>query len=328
MINRENWKAARSYLAYRLEMDQLSDGSARLEESWLRHILEWAQERPFIDAPKLRPAFPNYALGARLDGSGEALSSAYVLKLVGTARRFFHWLSIHRQGYKALSPTYLDTLKAPRMVHEPTEHEAVTLDEIRSMAAAPAATVGDRRIRAAAVFWFLSGIRVGAFVTLPLVAVDLERLTVKQWPGLGVKTKFSKHQTTYLLNLPDLLAVVRAWDQEVRTILPPRGLWFAPLSPDTGEIDTAASGAGEHRHSRARRDLGDWLKRVGLPYHSPHKFRHGNAVYSLKLAETVADLKAISQNLMHSNLSITDGVYGILSADDTRERIDRLTRRG
>ena len=44
-------------------------------------------------------------------------------------------------------------------------------------------------------------------MTLPLEAVDLESLTVKQWPKLGVKTKFSKHATTFLLNSPELLEV-------------------------------------------------------------------------------------------------------------------------
>ncbi len=63
---------------------------------------------------------------------------------------------------------------------------------------------------------------------------------------------------------------------------------------------------------------------VGLPYHSPHKFRQGNAVYALKLAKDIAALKAVSQNLMHSNLSITDGVYGVLSATDVREQISEL----
>jgi hypothetical protein len=61
-----------------------------------------------------------------------------------------------------------------------------------------------------------------------------------------------------------------------------------------------------------------------LPFHSPHKFRHGNAVYSLKLAKDIAALKAVSQNLMHSNISITDGVYGILSNNDVRGQIDSL----
>ena len=66
---------------------------------------------------------------------------------------------------------------------------------------------------------------------------------------------------------------------------------------------------------------------VFLPYHSPHKFRHGHAVYAFKLAKDIAELKAVSQNLMHSNLSITDGVYGILSETDVREQISSLGKR-
>jgi hypothetical protein len=57
---------------------------------------------------------------------------------------------------------------------------------------------------------------------------------------------------------------------------------------------------------------------------SKNKFRHGHAVYSIKLAKTVAELKAISQNLMHSNLSITDGIYGILSREDRKNYITNL----
>lgn len=61
-----------------------------------------------------------------------------------------------------------------------------------------------------------------------------------------------------------------------------------------------------------------------MPYHSPHKFRHGNAVYSLKMAKDIQALKAVSQNLMHSNISITDGVYGILSDNDVKGQIAEL----
>jgi hypothetical protein len=38
----------------------------------------------------------------------------------------------------------------------------------------------------------------------------------------------------------------------------------------------------------------------------------------------VAALKAVSQNLIHENLSITDGVYGILSDVDVRSQIAML----
>jgi len=45
------------------------------------------------------------------------------------------------------------------------------------------------------------------------------------------------------------------------------------------------------------------------------------------MAKDIQALKAISQNLMHSNISITDGVYGILSDNDVRGQIVRLSQR-
>ena len=70
--------------------------------------------------------------------------------------------------------------------------------------------------------------------------------------------------------------------------------------------------------------MGKWLASIGIPYYSPHKFRHGFAVYALKLAQDMADFKAISMNLMHENMRITDGIYAILSEQDVSERISTL----
>ena len=64
--------------------------------------------------------------------------------------------------------------------------------------------------------------------------------------------------------------------------------------------------------------------KVGLLYHYPHKFRHGHAVYALKNSKDVSALKAVSQNLMHENLTITDGTYGVLSENDVRNQITEL----
>ena len=210
------------------------------------------------------------------------------------------------------------------MTIEYKEHEAVTIEEITAIAHAPVFTMRDMRIRAAAVFWFLSGIRVGAFVSLPIKAVDIEDLTIKQWPKLRVKTKFQKHATTFLLDIPELLQVVNEWDKFIKGKLSKESFWFAPLSPETGELDLEQIEVGENRDQRARKDLEDWLSRVNLPYHSPHKFRHGFAVYTLKLAKDIGELKAISQNLMHANISITDGIYGMLSDIDVKNRITGL----
>ncbi len=321
MINRENWKAVRLYLQYRREVDLISKSSQRLEESWLRHLLEWADDVQFLNVSKIRPSFPQYILTARRHGN-DSLSSVYVTHVIRCAHRFFRWLINHRRGFSSVSAVWLDTLKVRGMVIEHVDHEIVTIEEIRAIVSAPVQTIRDRRIRASAVFWFLSGIRVGAFVTLPLVAVDLDTLTVKQFPRLGVRTKFKKHATTFLLDIPDLLEVVQAWDKEVRAA--GSRFWFATVSPETGFIDSSVETVGIHRGIRARKDLQAWLSQVGLPYHSPHKFRHGHAVYALKNAKDISALKAVSQNLMHANLSITDGVYGILSDMDVKAEIHAL----
>lgn len=118
--------------------------------------------------------------------------------------------------------------------------------------------------------------------------------------------------------------MVNQWDKEIRAILSNNSFWFAPISPDTGELDPNTTHVGDTRDTRARKDFQEWMKKVGLPYHSPHKFRHGHAVYALKNAKDIPALKAVSQNLMHANLSITDGVYGVLSGLDVKNQISNL----
>ena len=325
MINRENWKAVNKYLKYRSEVDQISDESKRLEKGWLLHLLLWSQEEYFSEAPKIRPTFPEFILNSRIDGKERPLSQAFIRKSISSSRRFLRWLSIHEQGYGKITPAWLDTIKPPRMPEKLRSHEIVTLDEIYAIASAPTIETWEKRIRAAAVFWFLSGIRIKAFTTLPLKAVDLKRRRIQQFPSLGVRTKNQKNAITFLFDISNLLDVIKAWDDEVSSICPEDGLWFALLSPETGEIDPLGHvKAGKHRDCRARKDLDRWLNKVELPYHSPHKFRHGHAVYGLKNAKDIGDLKAISQNLMHSNLNITDGIYGMLSDDDIQQRIDNI----
>ena len=325
MINRDNWKIRESYLKYRSEVDQLSVSSIKLEKTWLNQFLTWVDNKSFENVAKIRPAFPEYLLTTQ-NKNGQ-LSREYIRKIISCSRRFLEWVVKHKAGYKSkISIIYLDTLKVPRMAQTNKEHEAVTIEEIRAIAKAPVYSLRDQRIRAAAVFWFLSGIRIGAFVTLSIRSVNLTNLSVKQWPDLGVRTKNGKHATTYLSDIQDLIEVVREWDNLVRSNLPDSCLWFAPLSPDTGLFDYSDHEIGESRDTRARKDLKVWLDKVGLEYHSPHKFRHGFAVDGIMHAKDIGDLKAISQNLMHSNLGITDGIYGGLSNDEVGNRIKNLRK--
>ena len=57
---------------------------------------------------------------------------------------------------------------------------------------------------------------------------------------------------------------------------------------------------------------------------SPHKFRHGHAIYAMSQARSIADLKALSQNLMHENIGTTEGIYGVSPDKEMHDRIARL----
>jgi integrase len=185
-------------------------------------------------------------------------------------------------------------------------------------------TLLEKRTRAFAVLLWLSGARLTAATTLPICAVDIDGLLIRQWPELGTKTKYGKKATTYLFNIPELITILKDWDDLVRPILSSSAPWFVHLSPVTGEIDRNRIKKTANRGAGFRKDLQMWLSKVNLPYHSPHKFRHGHAVYGIKHAKDIGDLKALSQNLMHDSLQVTDKIYGILSFLDVKIRITRL----
>ena len=70
--------------------------------------------------------------------------------------------------------------------------------------------------------------------------------------------------------------------------------------------------------------LRDLCELVGIPYLSPHKLQHGHAVYMMRRAKDMKQLKSLSQNLMHSSVAITDGIYGRLVSDDLAEMYEGL----
>ncbi len=320
MINRSNYKAVKEYLDYLFAVEQKDPQTVDRIWASLRHLLEWADETPFADVPDLaRQTFPRYLSRRDLSESSRA-------KACGAAKRLLTWLRMDKKrGYAKITEAWLETLRPLKAPPDPKEHDGYTLEEIRQLTSQPAVTFTDIRDQAAVALMFISGLRVRALVTLTLDCVDLDKREIKQWPKLGVKTKGGKHATTYLLDIPDLVQVAARWDHIVRTQLPPSALWYAPLATDgMSFLDSHAS--GENRRDKVAKGLKRLCKTAGVRYRSPHKLRHGHAVYALKQAQDVATYKAVSMNLMHADLSVTDGIYAVLNQEDVRERIARLTQ--
>jgi hypothetical protein len=101
-------------------------------------------------------------------------------------------------------------------------------------------------------------------------------------------------------------------------------MWYTPIIIRWGEQILDAGPAGANRHVAIGKRLRRLFAAAGLDSKSPHKFRHGHAVYALQRARTMADYKAVSMNLMHDDIRVTDGIYAPLIGDEVRQRIAGL----
>lgn len=322
LINRRNWSDTRAYLTYRAEVLNAVDGSLRLYRTHLDHLLRWATDIPFARAADIRPVFPRYIADLKT-------SPTYQAKTLETARAFLEWAR-DRNPDTYPPKAYRETLRPVKTQPQAIEtREYYTLEEMLILAAAPVTTLTEQRDRAAACLLFLSGARAAAFCTLPLRAVNLTLYELKQWPLWGVRTKNRKAGTTYLLQNEEvgpLLDIAREWDEIVRRTLPSSAPWYALIDRNTTAF-AKSQVPGQSRTSNLAQHLNALCTRTGVKYKSPHKFRHGFAVYALSLCETMEDFKAVSQNLMHNSMSTTDAIYAKMVNDRVAARMAILGSR-
>ena len=63
-----------------------------------------------------------------------------------------------------------------------------------------------------------------------------------------------------------------------------------------------------------------------MPYHLPPKSRHEHIHYGAARSKTIEDFKAVSRNVMHSSMKITDRFYSVLDDEAVTNRIASLGR--
>ncbi len=143
---------------------------------------------------------------------------------------------------------------------------------------------------------------------------------------MGVKTKNLKAAVTYLYHIRDLLEVVAEWDSFLREHMPPNAHWFPRIEAPFGMQRLSTDPPGKSRREGLNDGLKILFEQAGLTPMTAHSFRHGHALFGLKRARDIGDLKAVSMNLMHESLSVTDGVYAIFSDNDLGERLAKLSQ--
>lgn len=334
MITRVNYFEIMSYLDYQEKV--LLRSNKTIDRKWahLRHLLNWADEIPFPEVSRLDdPSFSTFLLTDRNDGATEPLSPASMQRACLEARNFFLWAKEHKRSqYRKISVSWIDTLRPPRargIQSMLVEREYYSLAEVRALLDFKPIRLIDARDQAAVAFLFLSGMRISAFVTLPLQCVDAVEGVVEQLPSKGVRTKNSKAARTYLLPIADLHSIVEDWHHRVENELAEDALWYPNLSADGNNWNISQEyGDSESRRLSFSRGLKRLCARAGIPYKSPHKLRNGHGVYGMKTVKTIEELKAFSQNMMHENMEITDRLYGKLSGKDVGSVIVNLKEKG
>lgn len=268
------------------------------------------------------------------DKSGRTRSASTIVHAFSDVCGFFKWLR-KQVGYDEFAEDLLDYFSPPRHLVQianapvqkayPTHEEVVTV--VDSM---PTDTFLQRRNRALVAFVYLTGVRVAALITLRLKHVDSERRLVHQQAAEQVATKNSKTMRTAWFPVgKEFEKIVVEWisemtslDADPETPLFPRGerrLFGSEnhqewefLSSDDAVVDIMAAAAAA----------------VGVRRFTPHRLRDTIASMIDKWAVTLAEQKALSQNMGHADMRTTFERYGPVSEKQQHDLIANMCRRG
>ena len=336
LINRRSYLWVSEFLKYLFVVRRLTESSIKRYKSYLRNLLIWSGEIPLNHAHMVKQPFTSYVnqrTYSRGNIENKSLDLQTQKKIIITSRMFFRWAKdYHEKEFAHLPGYWINDLVPPKVFSNNDAHKYVKLDEILQIASLPEDwdNLAFMRDRAAACLLFLSGMRCGAFASLPLEAINLSKMEVYQWPKeFHVRTKNKKRETTTLLMIPKLLKIVTEWDNYLRSQVPKEQwstfLWYPPIQSNWGEMKLSFDIPGKNRYQALNKRLRRLFRRAKLEYKSAHKFRHGHAVYGVERCTTMAEYQALSRNLMHQSINITDEIYAGVELRERKQLIARLT---
>jgi site-specific recombinase XerD len=321
LVHRENFLLVQEYLAYLLNKKRKNPKTVERYRFWLNHLLLWAMAVPFPRVATIKVEFSDYVKSKQFAKESEK-------KVVETARAFLRWAKLHHEKKFLCLPSHWVEDLTPTTVDRQSSDRYVSYEEVvKLISKTPGKeSIALWRDQAMACLLFLSGARAGAAVSLPIHAVHLDDKYpyVEQKTEFGVQTKNNKSATTYLHNIPELLDFARGWDEFARANFAENHLWYAPIHQQWGEQTTKTLIPGGERSTGLRKRLRLLSSLFGLPYRSPHQYRHGYARYGLERCTTMAEYHALSRNMMHSNIAVTDQIYVHVELKERGQILSRL----
>ena len=220
-------------------------------------------------------------------------------------------LDVYPRLYKKVGMRELKGLRIPRRgvgVPAPEAQPCYELDDVLKVARHVVCKEDWWEWRAQATFCLqaISGARAHAICTLPLKAIDLDGLWMRQDPRLGVWTKNDARATTCLMNIPELLEPVRSWFEFLAKQVGPNGLFFNPFDRDANGLVLTERPAGDNRVSALMGDYKDLCAVSSIPYRGTHGLRRFHIGFILMRCKDIEDFQALLHNVMHKSLSTTE----------------------
>ena len=177
----------------------------------------------------------------------------------------------------------------------------------------------ERRNRALISYAVVTGARASALASFRLGDVDLEEGCVDQ-DARHVRTKFGKTFRTVLMPVSEMaMSLARDWHAErsADPLSTPEDPLFPAtevgLNQDGNFVGTGLAKHGWTTSGPVRDIFRDAFHAAGLPYYNPHSFRDMLVHHLLGLDLPIETLKALSQNLGHSDLMTTIANYRQIS---------------
>ncbi len=324
-----NSKALQQYHQFLKAQTACSGISLKTYEAYNNLILKWAAGQPLQKAPSFEVPFPKFLINQR-NGKNKPYSAEYMKGICSYTRRFFKWARDHKKGYQRIPEDWIMMIKPEKTIDGVQEIFFYTLDDVQRICGLNPESMRLRRAIAALAFLLLSGMRIAAFMTLPIKDVNLDAHTVRQLPTDGVCTKYNKAAITTILINSKLMKIIKEWDDLVRSQCPPESSWYARLDsggnldpriivPMTIENQDELKMKALSPYSSFCKDLRKVCKMAGVTYKSPHKARYGHIHLGFSKAKTAEERKAISMNAMHGSLAITDEVYARMNSDQANK---------
>ena len=267
----------------------------------------------------------------------EGLAATSIRTYLNHLKSYFTWL--HQQpGFQRkislneveyLNPSKKDNRLAaqPVLIKFPTHEQILNL--INSFSEENEVC---SRNKALLAFIYCTGMRDAAVRTLPLGSIDLEKMTVTQDPKMGVDVKFAKIIISKIISFDkELIDIILRWIKYLKSRqFGDRDPLFPKSKSNKSDEGFSYEISGEITKEfwsssvSIRTIFKEAARRSKLNYFQPHTFRHASIYRALQCVNDALELKAVSQNFGHEDVSTTMSNYGNLSPNETMEIMDKI----